>query len=188
MKLLIKLVSIVVLGCLASGCNSVEDNLGKKSGPVHILGPEWNPLKRIEERGSILGRIIKSDTAITTLGETAYVDKLNEWLSKHPPGSLTYKAVLTHEQKHAYRQKKHKLGVDGWLLQYLVDKDFALEEEQIGWYYQITVLASGGVGVNREQIARILSSYELPTGKLISYEKALIWVSSVVEGRWKPKE
>ena len=149
----------------------------------HLLAPEYAPLKDIRERPRVV-RDLGSKTAITTIGTHAYVRQLDEWLGRVPPGSAKYRAILRHEQEHSKRQLDY--GLWSWLTRYGIDTKFALLEEQIGYYYEITERRRLGGQVIPEAYASILSKYAVLTGKLISYEDALQWVRDVLSGQWTP--
>ena len=159
--------------------------VGCVSGEKHELGPEWKPLEDIRERPRVL-RDAGSPTAITTVGKHAYVRDLDEWLTRVPPGSAKYKGILRHEQEHSIRQLKR--GTFLWITQYSYDAKFALEEEQIGFYWEMTTRRKNGEFVSAENYARVLSGYKTILGgkRLISYEDALVWARDVLAGRWKP--
>ena len=153
------------------------------AGPTHEVEPEFRPVETIRERPRLL-RNLGSKTAISTVGRHCYVYDLDEWLGRNPPGSVKYKAVMRHEQEHSRRQLD--MGTFLWITRYGVDKDFALLEEQIGFYYEMTEKRRMGTYVDAHVYATILSNYKIPTGKLISYDKALIWATQVLRGEWTP--
>jgi hypothetical protein len=159
---------------LISGCSSPE---------TYDLGSEWAPLKGITERPDLVSDLA-SDTATTTVGQWAYVKDLDEWLVRVPPGSAKFKALMRHEQEHSRRQLD--TGTWQWIGRYAVDKDFALLEEQIGYYYEITERRRLGDQVAPEAYATVLSNYKILAGRLISYADALNWVRAVLSGQWVP--
>lgn len=164
---------LVLLAFTLAGCASES----------YKLGPEWRPLEEIRVRPRIANGLM-SDTAITTVGRYCYVKDLDEWLGRVPPGSIKFNAIMRHEQEHAHRQKKQ--GEWLWISRYSVDREFALEEEKIGYYYEITERRRLGDRVIPEAYALVLSKYKILSGKLISYEDALVWVRSVLDGTWTP--
>lgn len=175
-----RVILLLVLTLLA-GC-TVLDGGGEELN----LDPKWRPLKSIKERGDALDLIIKSDTAITTIGKHCYVKDLNEWLGRNPVNSRFFDAIMRHEQEHSIRQLDY--GLNTWLTRYSYDKEFALIEEQIGWYYQIKHLQRTGGAPPPTAIAATLSSYKNLSGRLISFEDALQWARDVISGRWAPPE
>lgn len=160
-----------ILVMLLPACSSRE----------HELDPVYAPLEQIRERPNV----VLSETAITTIGDTSYVVDLHDWLERHPEGSLTYRAVLLHEQEHSKRQLK--AGTLGWLSRYLTDKDFMWAEEQRGWYWELKALHSGGATVNVDGVANALSKYKTATGtRMVSAADAKVWVIQVLAGQWAP--
>ena len=160
MRSLIVFVSLLVL----SGCTSL------KPGQSLPLGPEWRPLKEIRERPPILKNALDK-TAITTVGENAYVQDLAEWLGRTPLNSPKFKAILRHEQEHSRRQLK--AGTFLWIAKYSYDKKFALKEELIGYYYEITERRRLGDNFNPANYAVVLSNYKILTDSLINHAEAL---------------
>lgn len=173
-NVLLILVLITLSGCMMG--DKKEDG----TPAVRRVEAEYTPLKWIRERPDVL----LSSTAITTVGENAYVVDLGEWLERHPPGSPTYVAKLAHEQVHSIRQ--HKKGTFLWVSKYLWDTDFMWEEEQRGWYVEITQLRKRGKRVSPEGVAAALKGYKNISGRMVSYEEALKWVKDVLAGRWTP--
>lgn len=165
----------LLLACLISGCAS-----GNKA---YELPEQFAPLKEIRERGPALGAVIDGPW-MTTIGEYVYVENLDEWLTRNPPGSVLFEAKLYHEQVHAERQLAHNVYL--WIANYVYDTNFALEEEKLGWYRELLYLRSCGQTINVEGVARALSRYKNLSGKLISYEDALTWVRDVLADRWHP--
>jgi hypothetical protein len=159
---------------LLSGCASSKSfDLDKK----------WEPLEEIRERPSVASNLAP-DTVITTVGRYCYVKDLDKWLDRTKPGTAKFEAIMRHEQEHAFRQKK--TGVFLWISRYGVDKKFALEEEQRGYYYEIIERRRLGDLVVPEAYANVLSNYKILTGRLISYNDALNWVRAVLNGQWVP--
>ena len=153
---------------LASGCAT----------KVHDLAEQYHPLERVKESP------LRPGTGITTLGRTAYVNDLDEWLAKRPPGSALYHAILLHEREHTVRQLAY--GQTAWLGRYLNDTEFMWAEESRGWYIQLKEYQRRGLQVNPEGVAKTLAAYMNISGRMISYEDALTWVRDVLAGRWSP--
>lgn len=140
------------------------------SADIYKLGPEWKPLKQIVERDLPF----VADNATTTIGTNVYTVNLEKWLTRHPPGSAAFKALLSHEQVHAARQEKH--GLASWLFAYLTDKDFKWEEEKLGWEQEIRISRRNGIEKRDEIYAAILANdYQ----GMVSYNEALEWVRSI---------
>jgi hypothetical protein len=150
---------------------------------AHTLDAEWRPLLDIRERPGIV-RNLGSDTAITTVGTHCYVQDLEEWLGRHAPGSAKYKALMRHEQEHSRRQLDYGLYL--WVARYSYDREFALLEEQIGYYYQITERRRLGNPMNVDGFAISFARYRNLAGKLISAADAKTWMLDVLAGRWLP--
>lgn len=170
---------VLLMASLLSGCLSIGESA--YTGPKHLVEPEFKPLEDIRERPNVV-RDLGSPTAITTIGRHCYVRDLSEWLGRKPPGSPEYLAVLRHEQEHAKRQLAY--GLWSWLARYGVDREFALLEEQIGYYYQMTEERRLGLFVDPADYAARLAKYKIATGSLISFDEALIWAQDVLAGRW----
>jgi hypothetical protein len=147
---------------------------------VHLVPEQYRPLERIKES------VLRPGTAITTVGTTARVWDLDEWLAKHPPGGPTYHAILMHEREHTERQLAY--GLNAWLGRYLTNTAFMWDEEARGWYVQLREYQRRGLRVNAEGVAKILAGYRNFAGRMISYEDALTWVQDVLAGRWHPSE
>jgi hypothetical protein len=171
MRKLLALIALTVL----SGCNGAE----------YKLEDRWLPLKSIRERPAVLQNAAP-ETTITTVGEYAYVRDLDDWFARTPVGSAKFQAVMRHEQEHSKRQLD--TGTWLWVTRYGVDKDFALAEEQRGYYYEITERRRLGDQVIPEAYALVLSKYKILVGRLISYEDALTWVRAVLRGQWTPPD
>jgi hypothetical protein len=170
----IGLLALLVLPSI--GCRTLADSAGYETHPVE---EQFRPLETITERPNY----VLPETAITTVGTTAYVVSLDVWLGKHPPGSTTYTAKLLHEQEHSKRQLKE--GTLGWVARYVVDTDFMWEEEQRGWYLELIHLRNNGLDVNVDVIAMILHGYKNAVGKrMVSFVEARLWVLDVLAGRW----
>lgn len=173
-----------VLLTLLAGCQYVGPVLDKDGFILaHQLDEEWRPLEDVRERPRLV-RDLGSDTATTTVGRHAYVRDLDEWIDRVVPGSPKYRALLRHEQEHSRRQLAYGLYL--WIARYSYDKKFALLEEQIGWYYEITERRRLGSPMNPDITAAVLSRYENLAGRLISFEEARVWVLDVLAGRWTP--
>lgn len=167
-------VCLVVCGCLSSG----EKELA--------LDEDYRPLKAVKERGTALDVVIHSDSAITTIGEYSYVESIDKFIQRRPPGSITFRAIMLHEREHAVRQLEH--GTFWWVTRYSYDRDFALNEEKRGYYYEIKTLINNGVNVSPEGVAQQLSSYKNVAGRLVSFEDALVWARNVINGTWTPND
>ena len=172
---------VVGLIALLSGCASVTSS--GTGNPPHKLGKEWSPLEEIRERPALV-QDAAGEGVITTVGKFCYVKDINTWLARNPVDSPKFKAILRHEQEHSKRQ--HDTGVATWIARYGVDKSFALLEEQIGYYYEITEKRRLGIRFDPKAFARIFSRYKNLAGSLISYEDALEWTESVLDGSWAP--
>jgi len=146
----------------------------------HDLAEQYRPLERVRES------ILRPGTAITTIGTTAYVNDLDEWLAQRPPGSPKYHAILLHEREHTIRQLAY--GQKAWLGRYLIDVGFMWDEESRGWYIQLQEYRRRGLQVNPEGVAKVLAGYRNFAGRMISYEDALTWVRDVLAGRWSPSD
>jgi hypothetical protein len=161
---------ILLMALLVTGC----------SLPVHDVEDVYHPLKRIKQSP------LRPGSWITTIGTTARVGNLEDWLKKHPPGSPIYHAILMHEREHTVRQLAY--GLQDWLGRYLTEIDFMWDEESRGWYIQIQQYRQRGLQPYPEGIAKLLSSYRNFAGRMISYEDALKWVQDVLAGRWHPED
>jgi hypothetical protein len=164
---------VLALLCLA-GC---------QTGAFHNLDEQWRPLEDVLERPRVV-RDVGSPTATTTVGRHAYVRDLDEWLARVVPGSPKYKALLRHEQEHSRRQLE--MGVYLWIARYSYDKEFALLEEQIGYFYEITERRRLGNPLNVDATALVFSRYKNLAGSLISFDEARAWILDVLAGRWTP--
>lgn len=179
-----KLLLLVLLLPLSTGCamlGSPKDADGNLI--AHQLEAEWRPLEDIRERPHLV-RNLGSDTSITTVGRHCYVRDLEDYLRRKPPGSAKYKAQLRHEQEHSIRQLDY--GTFLWVARYSYDRKFALIEEQIGYYYEITERRRLGRPMNVDATALVLSKYKNLAGSLISFEDARSWILDVLAGRWSP--
>jgi hypothetical protein len=78
------------------------------------------------------------------------------------------------------------MGTFLWIARYSYDKKFALLEEQIGYYYEITERRRLGNPINIDGTALAFSGYKNLAGKLISFADAKKWILDVLAGRWKP--
>ena len=172
------------LGCVAErgdngvqAANVIDDHLG-----VFLVPAEFSPLAAITERPDY----VLPESAITTIGTTAYVVNLSAWLRQYRPGSFEFHAVMLHEQAHSKRQLAY--GTLGWIAHYVVDTDFMWTEEQIGWYYELIMLRNSGVTINADGVATILSHYKNATNsRMVGFVEAKQWVQSVLSGQWKPQ-
>jgi len=179
-----KLLLLVLLVPLSSGCallGSPKDNDGNVI--AHPLDAVWRPLEDVRERPNIV-RDVGSDTATTTVGRHCYVRDLDEWLARVVPGSAKYQALMRHEQEHSRRQLD--MGLYLWIARYSYDRKFALLEEQIGYYWEITERRRLGNPINIQGTALVFSKYKNLAGSLISFEEARVWILEVLAGRWTP--
>lgn len=157
--------TMIALTLLLAGCASV-DRLE--------LDARWLPLEELRE-GDVP---FVPDTAATTIGAAVYVGDLEDFLARHPAGSPELEAVLAHEQVHAQRQLED--GVEAWLVRYVVDRDFARDEELLGWRVQILHERATGRGRTAEFYAGALARYRNGDGRLISYADALAFARGVL--------
>lgn len=165
MRLVVLLMILLVSGCATK---------------VHEVPEQYRPLERIKES------VLRPGSYITTVGTTARVWDLDEWLAKHPPGGPMYHAILMHEKLHTERQLAY--GLDAWIGRYLIDTEFMWDEESRGWFLQIQEYRRRGLRPNAPGIAKILAGYRNFAGPMILYEDALKWVQDVLAGRWRPSE
>ncbi len=178
MRNLFLILTLIVLG----GCNSILAKEHGSANKSYELDEKWLPLEEIQERGAILGTAIKGGSIITTVGHIAYVENIEEWIARHPPESIAFEAIMTHEQVHARRQLR--TGLYKWITRYLVDKKFALAEEKLGYYHQMKL----DMTLQPETVAKFLSTYKISTGSIVSYADALAWARDARSGKWKPEE
>ena len=176
------LVLLAIISLFSAGCTTIDN----KDGSVLLLPETYRPLEQIKERGLLMGLVITGDNTTTTIGNTAYVEDLEKWLEQRPVGGLLFRAVMRHEQEHSKRQFDY--GVKAWLARYVTDKAFAWKEEQIGWYYSLTILKQGGALINVDGVARALAGYTITTGSIVDEDTARQWVLDVLAGRWTPPE
>jgi hypothetical protein len=165
---------ILVVLLILGGCSSTK---------IHELDPKWRPLEDVRERPNLV-RDVGSKTALTTIGDHIYVRDLQDFLTRYVPGSAKYHAAMRHEQEHSIRQNAR--GVVTWIVQYSYDKEFALLEEQIGYYYEIKERRRLGDPINVNGTAVVLSRYKNLSGKLISFDDAKKWILDVLAGKWTP--
>lgn len=152
---------------LASGCTT------------HPIPPHFEPLEELVERP------FGGNSFVTTFHNDVWVNDIEDFLKRKPEGSLSYNATLIHERIHSIRMGNPFSSL--WFgLVYLFDRDFMLEEEQIGWYFQLQYMKQKGILKPVEHTAAVLAKYDNLIGKMISYEDALKWVKDVLAGRWKP--
>jgi len=140
------------------------------SGKSIKLEDKWKPLVKLVE--SDLPFV--SDTATTTIGDTIYTADLDKWLSIYPINSARFDALLAHEQVHSQRQFKY--GVSAWITRYLIDKEFAWQEEKMGWEQEIRISRMHGIAKSDEMYAAILST---KYRGMVSYQEALSWIRSI---------
>lgn len=145
--------------------------LGCSSDSVK-LDPEWAPLEEVRENPVLAAGL--GDAGARTVGEVAYVKDVDKFMSLD---RSVLRSILRHEQEHSKRQ--HEMGVYEWLAKYGTSREFRVDEEKIGWYYQIRSLLSQGQRVD-----------PVAVGKAMSYvwdqEKATAWAQEVIAGRWSP--
>lgn len=152
-------------------------------GSTRDVEVEYRPLKVISERPDM----ILDSGAISTIGDTVYVVDLTDLLDSHPPGGVRYNALLLHEQEHSKRQKAANMV--GWLARYLTNPKFMWKEEQRGWYLELRTLRNGGVNINVDAVAELLSSYKTIVGRrMVNFADAKIWVTQVLNGQWTPSD
>lgn len=155
---------LILLFC---GCNQ----------PTLKLDSKWEPLTQIIEAPHEL--MVKGMT--TTIGDTCYVYDLKEWVKNNPNGSIKQEALLIHEKIHSERQYDHTGSYIFWIIRYVLDSDFQLDEEKRGWGAEITFLIKNGYNINKEVVAYALNKkYRMLTGRMISYADAYRWVTEVV--------
>jgi len=171
-----QLVLLALVLVLPSGCVMVDKAADAMGYETMDLDEEWKPLVVMAERPDMLG----GENQITTVGNHVYVESIEKWLTKNPPGSASYRARLRHEQEHSKRQ--FAMGVLLWIARYGTDKSFMWAEEQLGWYYEII----GMPWRRSEEIALVLKGYKNLLGRMVSYEDALAWVNEVKAGTWEP--
>ena len=165
-----RLAPVLLSVLVASGCSS----------QVHIVDEQYRPLEKVAETA------IPRGSWLTTVGKTCYVNDLDEWLERNPPGSISYHGTLIHEREHTVRQLAY--GLSAWIGRYLSDRAFMWAEEAIAWYIELRYYIQRGMRIDVEGVARSLSNYKNATGSMINYDDALRWVQDVVAGRWKPSE
>lgn len=165
MRALLVLIVLALAGC---------------TGASHAVSEEYRPLKQVTESA------LRSGKYITTIGETTYVNNLDDWLERHPVGSPHYRAALRHESVHSKRQLD--AGLAPWINQYLTDTAFMWEEEKRGWYEELQTLRASGFAINIDGVATSLSGYTNLKGQMVSREEALAWVNDVMSGRWRPTD
>lgn len=166
----------ILLVLLTFGCSSPE---------TFDLGDEWEPLIAVTERPAIF-RNVGSDTAIATIGQYVYVRDMDDFLARYVPGTPKFTAAMRHEQEHSRRQLD--MGTFLWLARYSYDRDFALYEEQVGYYWEVTERFRLGNPIDVVGYARAFSTYRNLSGRLISFEDARQWFSDVIAGHWTPTE
>lgn len=176
MRGLIFYLALVVLpGCIAEGSPLPT------YGETRPIEADYRPLVVLSERPDL----VLSSTAITTVGTTAYVVDLDAWLTKHPPGSSTYHALMLHEQEHSKRQLDY--GTLRWVGRYVNDASFMWAEEQRGYYHQIIALRNAGQFVNVDGLAAAMVKYKTVGGTpMVELEAAKVWIRQVLLGQWTP--
>lgn len=149
--------------------------LGYDSRPIEEA---WRPLEVMQERPEMLA----PHSRATTIGDTLYVARLSEWVSRGP----RYQAAMRHEQEHSRRQMRG--SVLAWVAQYAYDRAFMWAEEQHAWFWQLTTLRKYKRRIDPQHVAKILSRLRNLAGPMVGYEEALTWVEAVLSGRWTPAE
>ena len=148
---------------------------------TYQLDQKWLPLEELVERPG-------SGSFITTIGNKAYVTDLSDWLDEHPPGSVTFEAILLHEQEHAKRQLEY--GLSEWIKRYRTDSLFRWREEQRGYYLQLNHLQDHGYAILFDKLAVVLSEEYGPNmilaGQMVSLEAARDWLYDVWNGFYHP--
>lgn len=178
-----KRLTLVFVLVALSGCGSLlRAPLRDGQEASLTLDDRWRPLEEIVERPRVF-QDLGSSSVITTIGRYCYVRDLDEWVRAHPAG-ISFDSILRHEQEHARRQIS--TGTWLWVAHYAYDKDFAWDEEKIGYYYQITMLKNAGQSVNVDGIALALSKYKNLAGQIVNFEDARAWIVEVLAGRWTP--
>ena len=112
----------------------------------------------------------------TTIGSVVFVKDVGQWERSHPEPFRD--AVLAHEQVHSVRQRAAGLGA--WLSRYLVDTDFALHEEALGWAVWVKTLRAAGLRVDLDSVAGTLAAYPTVRG---SKRRALKALKSALQGQ-----
>jgi hypothetical protein len=90
---------------------------------------------------------------------------------------------MSHEHVHSIRQ--HKEGVSKFLALYMTNQDYRWKEEQLGWYVEIKMFLKKGWTADLDSIVSSLMSY---SPSLAEPEEIKAWVTSVLNGTWKPAE
>lgn len=158
---------------------------------TYELGPEWKPLTTVIERPTLP---FISDTATTTKGSHVYTTDLDAWLTKYPPGSVEFAALMMHEREHARRQFRYKdlpgeAALIVWIARYVSDAEFMWAEEQQGHYLAIKHLQANGLWTAQHTAAkaRILSRYRTLSGNaMVSEQEATVWIEQALSGDWSP--
>jgi len=166
------------------GCKALGKTSDALDYPKADVDAKYSPLKHIRERPAVVSGLGVPKSAAATIGESVYVHDLKKLLSEKPPGTVKYDALLRHEQEHAKRQKDR--GVFLWVCRYTYDRKFMWKEEQIGWYYTITLLRKGGLQINVDATATVLKGYRNLAGRMVSFAEAKAWVIDVLNGKWTP--
>jgi hypothetical protein len=169
--------ALCFLVLVSSGCQSLG------SAKMYPLTEVWRPLEGIKENKALVG-VVTPDSSAVTIGRYVNVNDVEKWIATHPPTGVIFRSKMRHEQEHARRQMAK--GVFSWICVYSYDKEFALFEEKIGWYWEIKTLTLAGITINRHGIAKILSGYANLAGQLISLTDARTWVDEVLSGMWTP--
>lgn len=156
----------------------------ERGAPVHDLGSEYLPLRRIVGTRAFP---FQSETTITTIGDACYTPDLEGWLQRHPPGGPVFTGTLSHERVHAQRQAAYPGGVDAWIERYLNDGAFMWDEESRGWYEELRYLLNRRFTLSAAAVGRSLSGYSNLRGSMISQAEGQRWAEDVIAGRWRPQ-
>jgi len=160
---------LLVILCLSfAGCNSFA------------LEDKWLPLTRLVDRPAMSS----NDTLKTCIGDTVYIAELDKWLEKYPTNSRFFQQTMYHEQVHSKREFER--GLWRYLAEYAVNPAFMWREEQLGYYVSLKYRQRNGMIIIPEYYADILAGYKNIFGSMVSKEDALLWVTDVLNNRWKP--
>jgi hypothetical protein len=179
-EVLVRILIAIALLCI-TGCKSYDkkdDGGGSALFLEMPLEDRWRPLEQITERPSMLAK----NTVITTIAHTVYVEDIEKFLLRYQPGTPRWTGLLRHEREHSRRQLDR--GTVAWMADYLTNPKFQWQEEQIGWYYELT---EPGRHWSEASVARVLASYRNIVGeRMVSEEDALEWLGKVRRRQWKP--
>jgi len=154
---------VIVYSMLAiQGCNSIS------------LPHRYTPLTEILE----FDIPIIPDSCLTTVGTSVCVADI----SSFDITTQNSVAELLHEQAHSRRQENYPyLGTLGWIVNYLFDRDFARNEEEIGWRMELEYKKAHRISVDIPATVAALRTYRVITGYLWDTVEAQKWVESVVK-------